>query len=51
VWEEKLRGLIKELKEWAKRLKIPTTKRKEKHGSLVVHQLTMKKYDVTQILL
>lgn len=49
--EEKMRRLKRELKEWAKRLKTPTSKRKEMHDSLVGHQLTMEKHDVTQILL
>lgn len=51
VWEENLRGLKRELKEWAKRLKMPTAKRKDMHGSLAGHQLTMENSDVTQILL
>eukprot|EP00253_Pinus_taeda_P011603 PITA_11603 len=41
VWEEKLRRLKRGLKVWAKRLKTPTTKRKEMHDSLARHQLTM----------
>jgi len=51
VWEEKLRRLKRELKEWAERLKMPTAKRKEIHDSLAGHQLTMENSDVTQILL
>jgi len=51
VWEEKMRRLKRELKEWAKRLKTPTAKRKEMHDSLAGHQLTMENSDVTQILL
>lgn len=51
VWEEKMRRLKRELKEWATRLKIPTTKTKKMHDSLADHQLTMENSDVTQILL
>eukprot|EP00253_Pinus_taeda_P036633 PITA_36633 len=51
VWEEKMRTLKRELKEWAKRLKTPTAKRKEMHDGLAGHQLTMENYDETQILL
>jgi hypothetical protein len=51
VWEEKMRRLKRELKQWAKRLKIPTAKRKELHESLEGHQLTMENSDVTQSLL
>ena len=47
VWEEKMRRLKRELKEWAKRLKTPTAKRKEMHDSLPGHQLTMENSDVT----
>eukprot|EP00253_Pinus_taeda_P034974 PITA_34974 len=39
VWEEKMRRLKRELKEWDKRLKTPTAKRKEMHDSLAGHQL------------
>eukprot|EP00253_Pinus_taeda_P035876 PITA_35876 len=45
MWEEKMRRLKRELKEWAKRLKMPTTKRKEMHDSLTGHQLTMENFN------
>eukprot|EP00253_Pinus_taeda_P003998 PITA_03998 len=45
MWEEKMRRLKRELKEWAKRLKTPTTKRKEMHDSLGGHQLTMENFN------
>ena len=51
VREEKMRRLKRELKDWAKRLKTPTSKRKEMHESLAGPQLTMENSDVTQILL
>lgn len=51
VWEEKIKGLKRSLKEWAKRLKTPSAKRKESLNSLVAHQLAMEHSPITQSLL
>ena len=47
-WEEKLRGLKKELKDWAKLLKSPSSKIKEAHDSLEIHQMILEDFEVTQ---
>lgn len=51
VWEEKLRGLKRRLKEWAKTLKTPTAKRKESLENLAAHQSTMEKSAISQNLI
>lgn len=51
VWEEKIRGLKRNLEEWAKRLKTLTAKRKETLNSLAAHQLNMEHSLVSQSLL
>eukprot|EP00253_Pinus_taeda_P027574 PITA_27574 len=51
VWEEKLRGLKRRLKEWARTLKTPSSKRKVALDSLATHQLSLENYVVTQDLL
>eukprot|EP00253_Pinus_taeda_P022475 PITA_22475 len=47
VWEEKIRVLKRNLKEWAKNLKSPTAKRKATLNRLVVHQLDMEQSPVS----
>ena len=51
VWEEKMRGLKRRLKEWARTLKTPSSKRKEALDSLAAHQLTLENFVVSQDLL
>eukprot|EP00253_Pinus_taeda_P034931 PITA_34931 len=51
VWEEKIRVLKRNLKEWAKNLKSPTAKRKATLNRLVVHQLDMEQSPVSQSML
>jgi len=51
VWEEKLRGLKRRLKEWARTLKSPSSKRKVALDSLAAHQLSAENSVVTQDLL
>ena len=51
VWEEKLRALKRRLKEWAKTLKTPATKRKESLENLAALQSSMEDSAVTQSLL
>eukprot|EP00253_Pinus_taeda_P022364 PITA_22364 len=51
VWEEKIRILKRNLKEWAKNLKSPTAKRKETLNRLVVHQLDMEQSPVSPSML
>eukprot|EP00253_Pinus_taeda_P035966 PITA_35966 len=51
VWEEKMRGLKRKLKEWARTLKYPFFKRKVALESLAAHQLSMENCIVTQDLL
>eukprot|EP00253_Pinus_taeda_P015500 PITA_15500 len=51
VWEEKLRGLKRRLKEWARTLKSPSSKRKVALDSLAAHQLSLENSVVTQDLL
>lgn len=51
AWEEKMRGLKRRLKEWARKLKSPTSKRKEALDSLAAHQLTLENIVVSHDLL
>eukprot|EP00253_Pinus_taeda_P012863 PITA_12863 len=51
VWEEKMRILKRNLKEWAKNLKSPMAKRKETLNRLAVHQLDMEQSPVSQSML
>eukprot|EP00253_Pinus_taeda_P004106 PITA_04106 len=51
VWEEKLRRLKRILKEWARTLISPSSKRKVALESLAAHQLTLENSVVTQDLL
>lgn len=51
VWEEKIRVLKRNLKEWAKNLKSPTAKRKATLNRLAVHQLDMEQSPVSPSML
>jgi len=51
IWEEKLRGLKKYLKEWAKSFNSPTSKRKYAQEALELHQSIVEDIEITHDLL
>eukprot|EP00253_Pinus_taeda_P034628 PITA_34628 len=51
VWEEKIRILKRNLKDWAKRLQTPSSKRKENTNRLAARQIEMEQNPVSQGML